>query len=76
MHIGKCAPTDAELDPPLADVVQAGYLFGDAHRISQGEDMDRQTNPNVLGAGRQGAGDGYRRGEDPASMLFGFCWIY
>ncbi len=53
MHIGKCAPTDAELDPPLADVVQGSYLFGDTHRISQGEDMDRQTDSDVLGAGRQ-----------------------
>ena len=65
VDVGESAPADAELHPAVADLVQRGDLFGDTHRVGQGQQEHRRAQPDSPGAARDGAGNGDRRGQYP-----------
>ena len=60
------AAADAELEAPLADVVDGGDLLGDAQRMVQRQHLDRGADPEAARAGRDGARDLERGGDDRA----------
>ena len=58
---GEGGASDAEVQPPLADVVEGGDFLGHTHRVAQRQHLHRQPDTHTLGAGGDGGGDGHRR---------------
>ena len=58
---GKSAAAHTKVEPPPADLVDGGNLFGHAYGMVQWEDVYRYTDAQMLGAGGDGARP-YQRG--------------
>src|SRR6202043_3950901 len=57
----EAAATDAKQQPAAVDVIDGRGLFRQAKGLAQRQDLNAETNLDVLGAGRDGAGDCQRR---------------
>ena len=73
MMVGKGAPSDPEVQPTLADMVQSGGFLSDPNRIVQRQQQHAETQPDPLGTHRQGGGYNERSGQDAerGEMVFG-----
>ena len=60
------AAADAELETAFAELVDGGRFLGDAQGMDQRQHLDRHADAEPLGAGRNGGGDDYRRGQHGA----------
>src|SRR5262252_6765118 len=69
--VGSCgaAASNAELEAPLAQVIDGGRLLRDAQRMIEGQDVHRGAHVDALGAGGDGGGDRDGRGDDGAVRI-------
>jgi hypothetical protein len=56
---GEPAAPNAQLQPALADMVNSGYLFGDAQGVVKGQHVNGGADAHAFGAGSDGAGNSY-----------------
>src|SRR5271169_1186179 len=62
----EAAAPDPEDQPATTDVIDRRGLFSQPQRLAQRQNLDAETDLDVLGSGRDGAGDRQRRGADRA----------
>src|SRR5262249_58891625 len=63
------APADAELEPPLGDVVDGRHVFRQAQGVAERQDLDSDPDLDALRTGRPGRGDDEPGGPDPPGPL-------
>ena len=68
MDIGEGTPAYAELHSAFADMIDRGYFFGNTHRLAQWQKSYREADPDNLGTGGDGAGNGYRRSKNSTQL--------
>ena len=71
--LGEGAPSDAEVEPSLADVVQSGDFLGDADGVAQRQQQHAQPDADALGASGDGRGhhDGGGQDAEGDEVVFG-----
>src|SRR5262249_34197577 len=69
--VGSCgaAASNAELEAPLAQVIDGGRFFRDAQRMIERQDVHRGAHVDALGTGGDGGGDREGRGDDGAGRI-------
>ena len=66
IRTGKTAAPDAEVKPPLADLIHRGNLLGDAERVVQRQHINGHSDAKAARARGNAAGDGDGRGQHRA----------
>ena len=65
VDIGKSAAPHAQLNAPVADVVQRRHFLGHPDGMTQGQTIDGGADTHHAGFGGDGRGNGNRRGQRP-----------
>ena len=65
VDVGEGTPAHAQLNPPVADVVQRRHFLGNADGMAQRQAVHRRADPHRVGLGGNGGGDHYGRRQHP-----------